>query len=77
LERCYPRPEAVHGFDQIAADTRQVGVAHTVLATDLGRRDLPSPLEGLRRLIQALVQRGFSSAEIAEMTCRNPRRLLE
>jgi hypothetical protein len=76
LERCYPRPEAIDGFDQIATEIRQVGVASTVLATDLGRRDLPPPLDGFRRFIHELMLRGISSAAIAEMTCHNPARLL-
>jgi hypothetical protein len=76
LERCYPRPEAVDGFEQIAQEARAVGVAHTVLATDLGRRDLPSPLDGFRALIQAMMARGFSAAEVAEMTCHTPLRLV-
>jgi hypothetical protein len=76
MERCYPRPEAVDGFEQIAHETREVGVDHTVLATDLGRCDLPAPLEGFRMLIQAMAQRGFSAAELEEMTCRTPSRLL-
>jgi hypothetical protein len=76
LERCYPRPEATNGFEQIAEEIRQVGVASTVLATDLGRRDLPPPLDGLRRFIHELMIRGFSSADITEMTCRNPSWLL-
>jgi hypothetical protein len=77
LERCYPRPEAIDGFDQIARETREVGVASTVLATDLGRRDLPPPLEGFALLIQAMCQRGFSAEEIATMTCRTPLRLVQ
>jgi hypothetical protein len=77
LERCYPRPEAVDGFQQIAEETRQVGVAHAVLATDLGRRDLPSPLDGFRILIHNMILRGFSPAEIAEMTCHTPLRLVQ
>jgi hypothetical protein len=76
MERCYPRPEAVDGFEQIADEIRHVGVEHTVLATDLGRCDLPAPLDGLRMLIHELLQRGVSSAAITEMTCNNPARLV-
>jgi hypothetical protein len=76
LERCYPRPEAMNGFEQIAEEIRQVGVASTVLATDLGRPDLPPPLDGFRRFIHELLLRGISSADITEMTCHNPSRLL-
>jgi hypothetical protein len=66
----------MNGFEQIAEGIRQVGVAHTVLSTDLGRRDLPPPLDGFRRFIHELMLRGFNSAAITEMTCHNPSRLL-
>ena len=76
LERCYPRPEAVDGFRQIADQIRQVGADSTILATDLGRRDLPPPVEGLRRLIHELLELGVSPAEVRRMTVQNPDRLL-
>lgn len=76
LERCFPRPEADNGFDQIAQEAREVGVESTIIATDLGRRDLPSPLEGMRRMIHELATRGFTSAELATMTHHNPLRLI-
>jgi hypothetical protein len=77
LERCYPRPEAVNGFDQIAAEMREVGVESTILATDLGRTDLPAPLDGLRELIAEMQGRGFSDEELELATRANPRRLFE
>jgi hypothetical protein len=76
LERCYPRPEAADGFDQIADEIRAVGVSSTVLATDLGRTDLPSPLAGFRRFIHEMLVRGFTAAELDCMTCSTPRRLV-
>ena len=76
LERCYPRPEAEDGFAQIAHEIRSVGVPSTILATDLGRRDLPPPMHGLRRMIHELEQRGFDEQEIATMTRVNPVELL-
>ncbi len=66
LERCYPRPEAVDGFEQIAQEAREVGIADTVLATDLGRCDLPSPLDGFRMLIQAMTVRGFHAQRLSK-----------
>ena len=76
LERCFPRPEAEDGFAQIAHEIRSVGVPSTLLATDLGRRDLPPPMNGLRRMIHELEQRGFDEQEIATMTRVNPVALL-
>ena len=77
LERCYPRPEAKHGFEQMAQEMREVGVQSTILATDLGRRDLPPPVEGLRRIVHELRQRGFSAAEVATAARENPTKLLK
>lgn len=76
LERCYPRPEAADGFGQIARELREVGVDSSILATDLGRADLPSPIDGLRRMIHELKQRGFSGKEISRLTRENPLKLL-
>jgi hypothetical protein len=76
LEHCYPRPEDCDGFDGIASETRAAGVASVVLATDLGRTDLPCPIEGFRRLIYELRERGFREEELSQLTSRNPMRFL-
>ena len=72
LERCYPRPEAVDGFAQIAAQIEAAGVESTILATDLGRRDLLPPIDGLRRLLLEMAARGFSQQELKRMAAANP-----
>lgn len=77
LERCYPRPEAVDGFDQIVHQIEVVGADSTILATDLGRRDLPPPLDGLRRMIHELTQRGLDAVAVRRMTVENPARLFQ
>jgi hypothetical protein len=77
LERCYPRPEAPRGFDDVADAMCQVGPESTVIATDLGRTDLPGPLAGLRRLIFELQQRGVDQHQIAAATRDRPRGLFE
>ncbi len=76
LERCYPRPEAVQGFDQLAREIHAVGAEASVLATDLGRIDLPDPLAGMRQMLDELAGRGINDAELRTMTQVNPRRLL-
>ncbi len=76
LERCYPRPEAVDGFAQIAAQIGAVGVESTILATDLGRRDLLPPIDGLRRLLFEMAARGFSQSDIQRTAAKNPASLM-
>lgn len=60
----------------IAEAVRQVGVETTVLATDFGQAENPSPVEGLRHYIGGMLDLGFSQAEIARMTRVNPGWLL-
>ena len=74
LERCYPRPQG--SFDEIAQQMRQVGVESTILAGDLGRIDLPPPVDGLRKLIEAMIERGFNEAEISVASRQTAGRLL-
>lgn len=76
LERCYPRPEMEDGFDRIAQELREVGVQSSILATDLGRADLPAPLDGFRRFIHEMLVRGFDANEIDVLTRGNPLALL-
>jgi hypothetical protein len=77
LERCYPRPTAPHGFDDVGDPMLQTGPESTVIATDLGRTDLPSPLAGLRRLIFELQQRGIDERQLAAAARRRPLELFE
>ncbi|QDT55882.1 hypothetical protein Pan44_39300 [Caulifigura coniformis] len=76
IEHCYPRPESTSGFNGIAAETRAIGIRSVVLATDLGRPDLPDPFEGFKRFIAAMTSRGFTAAEISAMTRDTPLRLV-
>ena len=76
FERCYVRANQAVGWDGLARVIREVGVESTVLATDLGQPDNPDPVSGMREMLQQLAARGFTRAELAVMTCRNPSRLL-
>ena len=61
----------------IADAVRQVGPETTVMATDYGQAENPSPVEGMRRYIGEILSLGFDQAEIDRMTQLNPASLLD
>jgi hypothetical protein len=60
----------------IAAAVQQVGPETTVLATDFGQPENPSPVEGLQRYIAGMMELGISQKDIERVTQINPARLL-
>ena len=60
----------------IALAVRQVGPQTTVLATDFGQVENPSPVEGLRRYIAGMMHLGIGRADIDRMMRINPAWLL-
>ena len=80
FERCLVAtvfPGSTATLSSIAAAIRQVGPQATVLATDFGQPENPSPVEGMRRYIAGLMDLGFSQGEIDCMTRINPAWLLK
>jgi hypothetical protein len=79
FERCLfvtlyqPRPIPL---TTIAAAARQVGPETTVMATDFGQIESPSPIAGMRHYITEMLTLGFSQTEIDRMTRVNPAELL-
>jgi hypothetical protein len=51
---------------------RAVGIARTVLSSDLGQVENPSPVEGMREFLGCLSDRGFTEAELEVMSCTAP-----
>jgi hypothetical protein len=79
FERCYVSTTHRCGFtpmETIAGAIAEVGVASTVLSTDLGQPDTPPPAAGLRLYAEALRACGFSVDELRRMMAENPGRLL-
>lgn len=62
---------------KMARIIKEVGVQHSILATDLGQVNNPLPHEGYRRFIQMLLTEGFTTSDIEIMAKSNPARLLE
>jgi hypothetical protein len=80
FERCYlnalPGGDAEVTIAEMAAHIRAVGVASTVLSTDLGRAGAPTPVEGMRAYLGALAAEGFTMDELGRMAGENPAFLL-
>jgi len=65
-----------HTRESVAAAIREAGPGQAILSTDLGQAFNPSPPEGLRVFIAAMLQQGFSDDEVARMVKGNPAQLL-
>jgi hypothetical protein len=80
FERCLisvvSYPESVT-FASLAATLRRIGVESSVLATDFGQANNPSPVDGMRYFLAHMQEQGFSSAELDRMTKTNPKQLLD
>lgn len=63
-------------IDNLFEAIRRVGVIHSVISTDFGQAHHPSPPEGMRMFIGALLKYGFSEDEIEIMAKVNPGKLL-
>jgi hypothetical protein len=63
-------------IDGIATAIRQVGVASSILSSDLGQQGNPLPPDGFGAFIEALRKRGFTDRDLDVMSKQNPARLL-
>src|SRR4030095_1992427 len=63
-------------MDGIAAAIRQVGVAPSILSSDLGQQGNPLPPDGFGAFIEALRTRGFSDRDLDVMAKAKPARLV-
>jgi hypothetical protein len=55
---------------------RKVGAERTVLGSDLGQIGNPSPIEGIRKCIEIMLNLGITDEEIDLMIRKNPAKLL-
>ena len=76
LVSCQPDLPGRVPFATIVAQTRAVGPATTVAATDFGMPQYAPPADGMRDLIARLLAAGFAPAEVRTMTRDNPKRML-
>jgi hypothetical protein len=81
FERCWLNTRAnpnhkTASLEQIAAEIREIGCESTILATDLGQKVTPPPVEGMRQFLTSLIHLGFTPGEIDRMAQENPAWLL-
>jgi hypothetical protein len=79
FERCFVSTTHRCGYTPMTVIERaiaQVGIATTVVSTDLGQPDTPTPVEGFRMYAAALRAAGFDADDIRRMMCDNPEALL-
>ncbi|TES87116.1 hypothetical protein E3J95_00210 [Candidatus Aerophobetes bacterium] len=61
---------------RIAEAIGRVGPESTILATDLGQADNPSPVEGFKSFIRSMLKEGITEKEIDLMVRVNPGELV-
>ena len=61
----------------LAARIRDVGPDSTIMATDFGQPDSPTPAEGLESYVRGMLDNGFSAAEVKQMVSQHARGLLD
>ena len=64
-------------FAVIVEQIRAVGVESTVIATDFGMPQYPTPIDGMRLYINGLLDAGFTDGEVKLMCQDNPAKLLK
>lgn len=62
--------------EEIAHNINEVGAAHSVLSTDFGQPYNPSPSDGMRFYVEAMLNLGISKRDIEVMIKDNPTELL-
>jgi hypothetical protein len=80
FERCFVSTTPHFGsvpFDAIARTIGDVGIESTILASDLGQPETPSPIEGMILFAEQLRAAGFSADDVHRMMVTNPLHLLE
>jgi hypothetical protein len=76
FERCYVSHIFGLPFEEIVDAIKRVGPQSTILATDLGQVDNPSPVDGLGMFLDKLLQSGIPEKDLEVMVKKNPKQLL-
>lgn len=74
---CMFVPSTFHLFDDahLAAVIAAAGVENTFFGSDLGQKNNPTPVEGMRSMIELLIRLGHDDAEVRMMTSTVAREL--
>ncbi len=73
---CTPTIKPYISYAELAKAIRLIGVDNTVLSTDLGQPYNPSPIDGMRDLVQGLLKEGISRTDLVRILQENPKILL-
>jgi len=75
---CMFIPSTFHMFDSnhLIDCIAVAGIDHTLFGSDLGQTGNPTPVEGMARIIDVLLDLEFSEDEVARMTSRNAEALI-
>ena len=73
---CMFIPSTFQLFDDahLKAVIDAAGVEHTFFGSDLGQQNNPTPVEGFRQIVEALIRLGYGDADIRAMTAGNAAR---
>lgn len=80
FERCFVSTTARCGsvpMATIANAVSDVGIASTILASDLGQPDTPAPVDGMTMYAEQMRAAGFAADDLRRMMVDNPTHLLE
>jgi hypothetical protein len=75
---CMFVPSTFHLFDDehLKSVVEAAGVENTFFGSDLGQNNNPTPVEGMRQIIEVLIRLGYDDAQIRQMTSANAAELV-
>ncbi|MCB1385983.1 MAG: hypothetical protein KDJ80_08590 [Nitratireductor sp.] len=75
---CMFVPSTFHLFDDehLKSAIDAAGVENTLFGSDLGQKNNPTPVEGMRQIIEVLTRIGYSDTQIRAMTSTNAAELV-
>jgi hypothetical protein len=76
VDRGHELPRQTRPVPTYMETLREVGPEHIVLGTDYGVRNLPTAVQGMRTWITLLLDYGFTTEQVRQMTSENPARLI-
>ena len=76
IEYCVGNGRGRLSVKEAVAQAREIGFHSMVMSTDLGQLGNPTPVDGMKLLIESLKREGVSQDDIDQMLKKNPARFL-
>ena len=75
---CMFIPSTFHLFDDehLRAAIDAAGIENSFFGSDLGQKNNPTPVEGMRQIIELLLRLGYDDAQVRRMTATNAAQLM-